>query len=653
MSFVCSGSTWLALLMVALSSRSAAAEVQLFNGDFERPELTAEAVPVGWHTDRQSLRPSPNVEVETLQVHGGKRAVRIVDSDRNGYSLESRFYPAVPGQRYRATAWVYNGVGDGWLYLEFYADRSTRVAEKHGGCGITGSWQRLTIEDVCPPGARYVAALVYSACANVGESAWDDVTLEGPAGEGEPLNLDKSREGALVDYTYLYDVGDRKQLLFDDAFFESHKGFWWRVCPPRKTGERNLVADKPWENFIINAWLTVMEDGGQYRMWYEAYDKTHPSDAQARYCYAESRDGIHWEKPVLGLETFAGSKDNNILFNGLGGRGNHGGTVFKDPNAPPAERYRFFYLSSDPAGKEWGVYGGHSPDGLHWQRYDQGPVLKVSSDTQSVCFWDDRLSKYVGYCRLWTPSRTIGRSETTDFLNFPPAVEVLGCDDADPADTDMYNSAAIKYPYAANAYFIFTSTYHHTADNLDVQLAVSRDGVHWTRPERKPFIPNGPPGSMDDATIYCGVGLLRQGDELWMYYHASRARHNQVEPQWIGSEGVYTRAVLRLDRYVALDASAMPAEFTTHPLTFTGSRFEVNADVRPGGSVRFELQDAAGKPIPGRTLDDCTPVAGDSLRHVVTWKSGADLTALAGKPTRVHCVAKDASLYAFQFARPR
>ena len=37
-------------------------------------------------------------------------------------------------------------------------------------------------------------------------------------------------------------------------------------------------------------------------MWYEAYDKSYTSDLQARYCYAESSDGIHWDKPSLGIE---------------------------------------------------------------------------------------------------------------------------------------------------------------------------------------------------------------------------------------------------------------------------------------------------------------------------------------------------------------
>jgi hypothetical protein len=31
-------------------------------------------------------------------------------------------------------------------------------------------------------------------------------------------------------------------------------------------------------------------------------------------CYATSKDGIHWEKPELGLIDYRGTKTNNIVF---------------------------------------------------------------------------------------------------------------------------------------------------------------------------------------------------------------------------------------------------------------------------------------------------------------------------------------------------
>jgi hypothetical protein len=52
---------------------------------------------------------------------------------------------------------------------------------------------------------------------------------------------------------------------------------------------------------------------------------------------------------------------------------------------------------------------------------------------------------------------------------------VLQTDENDPAESDLYNPAALKYPYADNVYLMFPSLYRHSTDTLDIRLAVSRD----------------------------------------------------------------------------------------------------------------------------------------------------------------------------------
>src|SRR5688572_15361455 len=61
---------------------------------------------------------------------------------------------------------------------------------------------------------------------------------------------------------------------------------------------------------------TVFYLDGKFRMWYGAVDsweKFEPDRANLRLAYAESKDGIHWEKPKLGLREFNGNKDNNLV----------------------------------------------------------------------------------------------------------------------------------------------------------------------------------------------------------------------------------------------------------------------------------------------------------------------------------------------------
>lgn len=67
------------------------------------------------------------------------------------------------------------------------------------------------------------------------------------------------------------------------------------------------------------------------------------------------------------------------------------------------------------------------------------------------------------------------------------------------------------------------------------------------------------------------------------------------------------------------------------------------------GSVRIEIQDSEGQPIPGFALKDADDVIGDELARVVTWGGKSDLASLAGKVIRLRFVLQDADLYSIQF----
>ena len=111
--------------------------------------------------------------------------------------------------------------------------------------------------------------------------------------------------------------------------------------------------------------------------------------------------------------------------------------------------------------------------------------------------WNEYLRVKDGELRGSFDYRAIARSESVDFENFPLPDKILEPDFDDPEDKDLwggglYDSAAIKYPFAEDAYFIFPAAYHHGSDTLDIQLAASRDGIQFTR-WREPFVRLGPP----------------------------------------------------------------------------------------------------------------------------------------------------------------
>ena len=464
------------------------------------------------------------------------------------------------------------------------------------------------------------------------------------------------------------DIGSEKQLFIDTQFFETSENIALQVNPAFKTEEHNLQADRPWENATLN-WFNVMADEDMYRMWYECYDVPGwPTDDDTSFCYAESKDGIHWTKPELGLFSYQDSTKNNILFRKVGPEDAHsrvhGTGIFKDPSAPPEARYKAVaqgsFFAEEPYPISWGsgksylnVAGMASPDGIHWTRYPKS-ILHEFADSQYSCFWDDRLNSYVLYGRASGRGRALGRAESKDFTQFGKLELVLEADGETPANSDLYNSAALKYPYAEGVHFMFPSLYQHGPDTIDIRLAVSRDGIHWSWPDQNvPFIPLGEPGAFDSGTLYIGQGLVRAGDELWQYYGGSPLPHNYeggletlTKP---GNGRIYSRVVSRLDGFVSADADAAGGSFVTPPLTYTGNTLRLNVQVRDGGSVRVGLLDETGSPVPGRSVAECVPITGDHINTPVTWNSGGDVGERGGQPTKIRVEMADASLYSFQF----
>lgn len=75
----------------------------------------------------------------------------------------------------------------------------------------------------------------------------------------------------------------------------------------------------------------------------------------------------------------------------------------------------------------------------------------------------------------------------------------------------------------------------------------------------------------------------------------------------------------------------------------------MNYATSAAGSIQVELQDLEGRAISGFELSD--EIYGDEIDGKIGWKSGADVSRLAGKPVRLRVVLKDADLYSLRFAR--
>ena len=139
----------------------------------------------------------------------------------------------------------------------------------------------------------------------------------------------------------------------------------------------------------------------------------------------------------------------------------------------------------------------------------------------------------------------------------------------------------------------------------------------------------------------CGPALsLSTGPDQMMFF----VNRHLMQDSWH-----IERLLLRTDGFASVTAPWAGGEMLTKPFTFAGSALEINYRTSAPGFVRVEIQDAAGKPIHGYTLDVCPEIIGDEIERLVSWKGGQDVSALAGRPVRLRFVMKDADLFALRF----
>ncbi len=429
-------------------------------------------------------------------------------------------------------------------------------------------------------------------------------------------------------------------------------------------------------------------------------------------CYAESDDGIHWRRPELGLHEFRGSKANNIvvLYGNMDGVNVDPGAaaVFKDDNpaAPPDARYKAVIHSKEPAK---GLLILKSADGIKWSLLSPQVVITDGAfDSQNLAFWDSIHGTYRAYWRyfsrdappatpggstssLYVGVRAIRTATSKDLLHWEDQKDLSYADSPEehlytnqikpyhraphlligvptryvepelpkgvmddaraPADaekTKTWSASMHALPELEHRLMRASASERYGSALTDTVLMTSRDGVNFRR--------------WNEAFIR--PGIERNG--TWNYGHLFTAWHlvetksnlpgapNELslyasENYWTGNSSTLRRYTLRLDGFVSAQASLKGGELITKPVRFTGAQLLLNFSTSAAGSLRVEIQDVNGTPLPGFALSDCPPIFGDTIERPVMWAQGQDVGALAGRAVRLRFELKDADLYAFQF----
>ena len=476
-----------------------------------------------------------------------------------------------------------------------------------------------------------------------------------------------------------FDVADKSQLFVDRVLVREACGIAFTLHPARRHPANPLVkADRPWEGWRLEIYGNVIYDADEklFKMWYLGQDlKRFPH--YAAY-YAVSKDGIHWDKPLVGTVRAKGLDKHNVVADQV-----ILPSVIKDKtDADPSRRYKMICWLQ----KAHAYHTMVSPDGLNWKRFSRKPICRGADVITG--YYDEARKLYVAFPKIMYPIRGHSRRvfwliTSKDFETWSAPKLVITPDLRDDASslsrieevrpvldvpddpkvmrTEFYGIGA--YPAeSCTLAFVWMLTINNNArygnheGPGELQLAVSRDLEHWERPFRVPCVPRGKVGEWDCGFFCTQSRALRVGDEVWLYYVGSNYTHGTpclYRAEGTGRKTKYTGsiglAIWQLDRFVSADAPKEGGRLRTVPVVFAGDRLEINARTRGKGCVIVRLLDAAGKPIAG--FEASEPMTGDSLRHVVTWGAKKGVTPLAGKPVILEFEMKDAKLFAFAFRK--
>ncbi|MBN2270872.1 MAG: hypothetical protein JXN61_09680 [Sedimentisphaerales bacterium] len=441
------------------------------------------------------------------------------------------------------------------------------------------------------------------------------------------------------------DIADRWELLVDDYLIDRTTGdIELRLHSPT-IQDVVLTHDKPWEGNTCG-YHTMFRDGDICRMYYRGSnhdEKTQKQSHPPMVCYAQSPDGINWQRPNLGLVEFQGSRNNNIILEDFGA---HNFTPFKDPNpqCPPQALYKAV------ARERWNgkdtLVAFISPDAIHWKPMQEAPIITDGAfDSQNLAFWDSIRREYRCYFRDFRDGfRDIKTSISKDFIDWTKP-EWLSYGNA-PKE-HLYTNQIQPYYRSPHIFIGFPTRYIPDRGSLTEGLFMSsRDGLNFHRWQEAVLRPGLNRSKWQNRSNYIWLGMIETpsplpggGNELSIYSN---------EGYYKGKGAATRRYTCRIDGFVSLHGSFQGGEMTTKPLVFKGNCLMVNFSTSAAGSLKVEVQDSAGNPLERYTLSECNEIYGDQIEQAVQWKK-ADISNLAGRPIRLRFVLMDADLFAFGF----
>lgn len=476
----------------------------------------------------------------------------------------------------------------------------------------------------------------------------------------------------------MLNIGNRLECFFDQELLDMNAtDAEVRLHQPVR-GEVSMVHDAEWEGDMSN-YHCILNDDGLYRMYYLGW--RYRGNAPV-VCYAESRDGIHWVKPVIGTHEFAGSWENNIVLDKTENPEIDNFMVFKDENplCDPEKRYKATASSGETIDgvHHHGLYLFVSADGINFKR-EKVITEQGAFDSLNVIFWDKISQKYRCYFRNFHPApegtpasptgndiRDIRYMESDDFENWSEPV-MLRYGDAE--DSPLYTNNVQPY-YRAPHIFIGIPTryverieWDDSFEELcgkekrlermkdcqryglvvtDALFMTSRNGVDFKKYDEAwmpPYEENG--RNWTYADCYFAYGMIEtpsenEGADPEISLYLTGINH------WMGIPAELVRYTIRRDGFVSLHAGAKEKVVLTKEFTYDGDSLHVNFATSAKGYMSFTLIDADGN-----RHESAKHFGNSTCRRIKIGENAIGLNS--GKPVRLEIRMREADLYSIRF----
>ncbi|MBQ7719113.1 MAG: hypothetical protein IJT56_00895 [Clostridia bacterium] len=473
----------------------------------------------------------------------------------------------------------------------------------------------------------------------------------------------------------MINIGKRREVFWDDYLTDTQKTTAEKRLHEPVRRELALLHDEPWEGDCCDYHNFFRDADGRYRMYYLGWSFV--PGFKIKVCCAESADGISWTKPKLGLRSFGGSKDNNIILDETDGTFDNF-MVFRDPNQPEGSDELYKAVASQTLDGVNALWCYISPDGYRFTR-DREITRLGMFDTLNTAFWDRHSGRYFAYIRGFHKRRG-EEGLAADFSVDVRDIRVLTSPDfrvwTEPSlldfgegeDYPLYTNVAQVYERADHIFVGFPSRYverpswngsferlcgrekrlermksspRYGLTVTDCVFMCSRDGFSWYRPDEA-FMRPGPeePYNWVYGDCYPARGLVVSpgsypgtDDELSIF---SFTNH------WSGTPAQLWRNTIRLDGFISRHSGYKESMVVTKPFVYDGSALRINFSTSARGYMYFTLRASDGASV------SSGEIFGDKTDRIVDFENGSPAD-LRGREAVMEIRMSDADIYSFRF----